>query len=960
MTLLKSLTPKQSLNKAYLKQKVNRSEFEIFKKNLFHLLNIIDETESEEHLKNQVTEFLNDTFYKNKYYINTKDRKDLVIHNEDKSTSKVGVLLEAKRPNNTSEMITKADFNKKALQELLLYYLRERVDEKNNDLKHLVITNTYEWFIFDAQIFEALFYKNSKLIKEYEQWKNNQKTSTNNDLFYNEIAKKYISQLTEITFTYFDIRDYVKDKENPKDEKKLIPLYKIFSPIYLLKQPFTNDSNSLDKSFYNELLHIIGLEEVKVKSKRLIQRKTIVNREEASLLENTINYILTRNILSRIEGIQSYGKDEDERVFNFALELCIIWINRILFLKLLEAQLYSYHGKDSNYEFLNESTINDFDELDKLFFEVLAQRVNERTASVKEKFKYIPYLNSSLFEPNKLESESLFISNLDGSKNLSIYSSTSLKDDLGKKLKGEKPTLNYLFEFLDSYDFASEGKEEIQEKDKSLINASVLGLIFEKINGYKDGSFFTPGYITMYMSRETVSRAIVQKFNDKYKWKCEDLSDLKNYLADKRNKKDILEANEIINSLTICDPAIGSGHFLVSILNEIIAIKSELGILADNSGLRLSDYDVKVENDELIVTYNEGTEIFGYHVINGKVHSETQRIQKTLFHEKQNIIENSLFGVDINPNSVRISRLRLWIELLKNTFYTEESNFLELETLPNIDINIKQGNSLVSRFSVDTELKQILKTVKWKIEDYKKLVFEYKNENNKANKIAIQKLIEDIKENFRTQIGMQSLKRKKLNNLTYELHNKYQTERLFDKELTKKESLKLKKEEQKVIKQIEKISSELKEIEEGKIYKDAFEWRFEFPEVLADNGDFIGFDIIIGNPPYISNWSLSETNRELVIFLEQQYEEFLSGHWDLFNCFVAKAYLILKPSGFNSYIVPTSLYKEKHSNVIRNYLLKNTELNLLIDFGEEVIFEDVARQTGIYIFKKYNNENNKI
>ncbi|MFW5701217.1 MAG: Eco57I restriction-modification methylase domain-containing protein, partial [Cyclobacteriaceae bacterium] len=76
-----------------------------------------------------------------------------------------------------------------------------------------------------------------------------------------------------------------------------------------------------------------------------------------------------------------------------------------------------------------------------------------------------------------------------------------------------------------------------------------------------------------------------------------------------------------------------------------------------------------------------------------------QRIQETLFHEKQTIIENCLFGVDINPNSVKICRLRLWIELLKNAYYKNGTE--ELETLPNIDINIKCGNSLISRFDLN-------------------------------------------------------------------------------------------------------------------------------------------------------------------------------------------------------------------------------------------------------------------
>ena len=120
----------------------------------------------------------------------------------------------------------------------------------------------------------------------------------------------------------------------------------------------------------------------------------------------------------------------------------------------------------------------------------------------------------SLFEPTEIEHTTLFISNLRNDKTIPIYSATVLKDDKGKKRTGNINPLEYLFEFLNDYDFASEGSEEIQEDNKTLINASVLGLIFEKINGYKDGSFFTPGFITMYMCRETIRKAVVQKFNE--------------------------------------------------------------------------------------------------------------------------------------------------------------------------------------------------------------------------------------------------------------------------------------------------------------------------------------------------------------------------------------------------------------------------------------------------------------
>ncbi|WP_449587082.1 DNA methyltransferase [Niabella ginsengisoli] len=205
------------------------------------------------------------------------------------------------------------------------------------------------------------------------------------------------------------------------------------------------------------------------------------------------------------------------------------------------------------------------------------------------------------------------------------------------------------------------------------------------------------------MCRETIRKAVVQKFNESLlipEGEIKTIDDIYGLIPHKISRK---QANDIVNSIKICDPAVGSGHFLVSALNEMIAVKNDLKILEDKEGRSLHRYDIEVVNDELAVTDEEG-ELFEYNPHN----KESQRIQETLFNEKQTIIENCLFGVDINANSVKICRLRLWIELLKNAYY---KNATELETLPNIDINIKCGNSLVSRFALDADLKQALKKV---------------------------------------------------------------------------------------------------------------------------------------------------------------------------------------------------------------------------------------------------------
>ncbi|MFM6003815.1 MAG: type II restriction endonuclease, partial [Sphaerospermopsis kisseleviana] len=390
----------------------------------------------------------------------------------------------------------------------------------------------------------------------------------------------------------------------------------------LLKLPFANDSNTLDKGFYSELLHIIGLTEIKEGSKKLIQRKKEPERNVGSLIENAIIQLDSLDKISRLEKPEQFGETYQEQLFNLGLELAITWINRILFLKLLEAQLIKYHKNDLSYGFLNLQKVRNYDDLNSLFFSVLARKHNERNQTVQKSFSHVPYLNSSLFEPTDIEQVTIFINNL-RNENLQIFSSTILKDSNGKKRTGEINALEYLFEFLNAYDFSSETGEEIQEENKRLINAAVLGLIFEKINGYKDGSFFTPGFITMYMCRETIRKAVVQKFNEVKGWNCETINDLYDKIEDKK------AANDIINSLKICDPAVGSGHFLVSALNEIIAIKSELKILLDRQGKRLKEYQIEVVNDELIITDEDGL-LFEYNPKN----KESQRVQETLFHEK--------------------------------------------------------------------------------------------------------------------------------------------------------------------------------------------------------------------------------------------------------------------------------------------------------------------------------------
>jgi hypothetical protein len=202
-------------------------------------------------------------------------------------------------------------------------------------------------------------------------------------------------------------------------------------------------------------------------------------------------------------------------------------------------------------------------------------------------------------------------------------------------------------------------------------------------------------------------------------------------------------------------------------------------------------------------------------------------LQKTLFHQKQTIIENCLFGVDINPKSVLICRLRLWIELLKNAYY-KEAEYTELETLPNIDINIKCGNSLLSRFPLDADLAKALKSIKYDIKAYRGFVNDYKNEKSRDVKRGLQKIIDSIKSDFRTEIFNNDPKVIKLSKLSGDLYNLLNQGKLF--ELDSKEKKARKEKQQKLEADITKLSKEIEEIKTNALYKKLLNGVLNFPK----------------------------------------------------------------------------------------------------------------------------------
>ncbi|MFP6083957.1 Eco57I restriction-modification methylase domain-containing protein [Helicobacter pylori] len=899
-------------------QEPKKETIENFEKEINSLLENAPRQDDEEFQKNEINKFLKNAYG---YDCNTSKKVDSAIYVDGKAW----VLIEVKALNNKTEFPKDRENPlSKAFCQMVFYFLKEI--ENNNSLKHAIICNVHEFFLFDCKDLLNLFQNHKRITKLHKDCAKKEGTDPSTKRFYSDLEEYLKKDFEgELRYTHFNLSNY--------DPKELPLIYQVLSHEVLLKQKKTLDANTLNKDFYEELLYILGLEEQNDKGKILIRPSR------------------TKNSLSdALKG--SYNNLDDEEV----MALLIAWNNRILFLRLLESLLISF--KHFEKPFLTTENFKTFNALNTLFFEVLAKKNSERLKEIKEDkiLEKIPYLNSSLFDKTPLELKGHEIKLLDNKK-LEIYKNSVLKKDNPKQ--EPLPLLEYFFAFLRLYDFTTTPKDIKDNQNKSesrLINPSVLGLVFEKLNGYKEGSFYTPSFITSYMCKESITPIVLDKFNQKYKIEC-DKKELKNYLKNSYKEDKRKEYLQLLLTLRVCDPAVGSGHFLVSALNEMVWVAYELGLIAS---LPL-DATLELENDEIIIHTPMG-EIFNYK----KPHSENDphhQIQKELFELKKSIIENCLFGVDINPNSCEITKLRLWIELLKYSYYIFEKgkNTNALETLPNIDINIKCANSLISRFNLNDDLKKI-PNIKKKIQEYKDLVAQYKDPNPlyPLNKQDLINKIQDLKNTF--SLTLKDPKTKAELEKAIEKHiKKYNFFALDDKSLLDGldyfipslfGTLKLSpKEEEEAFASYGRIRALRKKLDDalsGREYHNAFEWRFEFPEVLDDEGNFLGFDCIIGNPPYIRQ----EHIKDLKPLLEKQYQDFYNSTADIYTYFFALAFHLLKEKGFNAFITSNKYARAKYGAKLREWLLKKTTIASYMELNALKVFESAAVDTSIMNFIK--------
>ncbi|WP_390313807.1 class I SAM-dependent DNA methyltransferase [Campylobacter coli] len=930
-----AIDEKEFLNPYYRKKPILEAELNEFTKALKDY-----KTSLENNLKNNEDSLVANAlskFFENLHFeceIKSIHKGNSGIDLALKKDKQIQVIIEAKLPH-SKEFFSQSKPNCKALHECILYYLRER-KALNSSLKHIIITDFYRFYIFKVDLFEELFNKNKYFKEAFENFeRKDSHFKGNTDEFYKECEKllsseKYLDSITRkdlfdepsLKGVFIDLKP-ILEQEKPSFSK-LKPLFKIFHKDFLLSEFNPNDANSLNNAFYKELLYILGLCESKQNSK-LIIAKSEESEEEQGTFYTAINSKL---------------KEEN---FETILKLLILWLNRILFLKLIESNLVRFND-DKNLKFLNFKKIPDFDKLSELFFEVLAK---EKSTRKKSEFAYLPYLNSSLFEKQSIEN-TLEISSLSNDLKLFYYKNTVLKDDKCKAKKGQVGLLEYLFEFLDSFDFGSDDEQSEILSQKELISSSVLGNVFEKLNGYKEGSFYTPSFITSYMCKESITKVVLDKFNAQFDLNAKDISELRKSLR----KEDKKAQKELLNSIKICDPAVGSGHFLVSALNVMLSIYDELNLFDE-------EFYLEVQNDEILITGRKGEFIEYKRPSTPK--DKAHLIQQELFHTKKDIIENNLFGVDINPNSCEITKLRLWIELLKHSFYQsfDDENYHDLKTLPNIDINIKCGNSLVSYFETGKSLNHY-PNIKERMGKYKRIVKDYK-EGFYTDKNLIAKEIKNLQESFKNFCLKDKFNKeiKQLTNGANEYSKKY-GDFLADehhdekfKSFFSKNMFEFSFDEKEATKEFANLKKEYDNIFNLES-NHPFEWRFEFPEILDDDGNFKGFDLIIGNPPYIRQEEL----KELKPHLAKNYKVY-KGTSDIYTYFYELGFNVLKENGILSFITSNKYTRAGYGEALREFLLKNVKVLEYTDLNGIKVFDSATVDTSILCFEKSKSKDNK-
>lgn len=493
------------------------------------------------------------------------------------------------------------------------------------------------------------------------------------------------------------------------------------------------------------------------------------------------------------------------------------------------------------------------------------------------------------------------LSLLDGWNDIPYLNGGLFERDEQDKPKSKFPAQMFknLFDFYSRYNFTI--YENDPDDAEVGIDPEMLGHIFENLlEDNKDkGAFYTPKEIVQYMSRESIAQYLKTHADEALHTAIDELikdGKVGEALQDKANATAIYR---LLCDVKVCDPAIGSGAFPMGVLNVL--------------------YHARM----LLYAFTRPTQGFSPAMV------------------KREIIQNNIYGVDIEKGAVDIARLRFWLALVVD----EE----EPQPLPNLDYKIMCGNSLIHRFALDAPFQNVLKHYNKEnktnitLDDYRQWVYDYTNISDHTQKDNFRQKIEDIKHAFKTELSMKEID--KISKVRGKIED-LQSKDIFGNQKGSATEIK------KLQGRLKVLEAQRDDIEANKLYDNAFEWRFEFPALLDEKGNFTGFDVVIGNPPYVN----INTMPQFHSIFKETYPEIHTGYNDLMYYFICQGTRLLSFDGVLSYITSNYYLGNDYAKKLRLYL--NDKLETVINFHNAAIFDSASVHTAISFVRKKSEKRN--
>ncbi len=603
------------------------------------------------------------------------------------------------------------------------------------------------------------------------------------------------------------------------------------------------------------------------------------------------------------------GNEKDARDF------CKKLLGRIIFLYFVQKKKW-LGASDTNYEDGSQNFIFElFEEtggderffphgLTELFFNALnSERPDDDYTTQTGRKVKIPYLNGGLFTRDEVD-ELLHKKGDMMTFPTELFSNSEKKDIPIPKgasiLIKETPYRGFL-DFLNAFNFTV--YEDSQDDHTVAVDPEILGHIFENLlEDNKDkGAYYTPKEIVSYMCQESLLEYLQTHLGEKTS-----NDQLGKLVREKETngitKSVLLEINKKLDEVKICDPAIGSGAFPMGLLQEIFSIKEIISYETDSS-------------------WNPAK-------------------------AKEDIIQNSIYGVDIEKGAVDIARLRFWLSLVVDKD--------QPKALPNLDYKIVVGNSLIPKFNGETieiewERKESVGSGKKHIEDLQKTLNEVSNKQKKF-------FDPEIKDKKKTIKEIRNLKLEALINQVSFNKERYQNSTEIKggfapspSDIRHNNDLNLR------IKDYDNRIKKLRGIKDNESADfEHFDWKLDFPEILNHTvSKRYGFDIVIGNPPYLRVQGIREKYPEDVDFFLNKYIS-ATGRFDLYALFTEKSFGLLSNDGVLNFIQPDKWVNSDFGSGLRDKLSKN--VTKLISFGQSQIFNVSTYSSLIWLTSSEVNE----